>query len=58
MKDHGWSWTMLGAARVSLKSIDRIFDVSNSKNMVNIAFFSCGQFGPPPFLRILKRPAG
>ena len=25
MKDHGWSWTLLGEALVSLKSLDMIF---------------------------------
>ena len=27
MKDHDWSWTLLGAALVSLESLDMIFDV-------------------------------
>ena len=51
MKDHGWSWTMFGAARVSLKSIDRILDVSNAKNMVNIAFFFLWAIWPPSLFK-------
>ena len=31
MKDHDWSWTLFGAALVSLESLDMIFDVWNAK---------------------------
>ena len=31
MKDHDWSWTLFGAALVSLESLDMIFDVYNAK---------------------------
>ena len=39
MKDHGWSWTLLGAALVSLESLDMIFLCLDCKNMANIANF-------------------
>ena len=31
MKDHGWSWTLLRAALVSLESLDMILNVYNAK---------------------------
>ena len=49
MKDHDWAWTLLGAALVSLESLDMIFDVQNAKIWPIQPIFSCGPFAPPLF---------
>ena len=54
MKDHDWSWTLLGAALVSLESLDMIFEW---KNIANIADFLLCSIWTPRLIRDSEMPA-
>ena len=46
MKDHGWSWILLGAALVPLESLYMIFYVYNAKIWPIQPNFTSGSFAP------------